>query len=199
MAMVIFAASPWRAALAQSRDEIDLCKLANLIVIGTVQRKECFEDLDEAEESMTIWTRHTIGVERVVAGSADRTLLYVSPGGEVGDRGVIVSGSPVLLEGRKYLLFLVDYQSMFGQSLYRFGAGYVDHLYVPIDLPLPDETTMRNLWQNLCATHPSGITPRDIRGKGTTLLPPLPAEQTVPAGARSPDRPAGSQTTPENQ
>lgn len=164
--------------------DLNLCEAANMVIIGSVEAQESYEDFDRNEVS-SVYTRHWIVVDRMIVGTPTTMIEYVTEGGEYNGVGVVVGGMPRLRVDGTYLFFFMDRAALQGpDQASKYGPIYLDHLVVPPEFPLPDASTLQLLWQNLCAMHPEGIRPMDLRGKTdrNLLVLPLPESTGHPPG-----------------
>lgn len=82
----------------------ELVTLAEAVVRGTVLGADSYWSPDRT----MIYTRYQVRVDAVIAGGADSVIELTTEGGQVGDIGLRVSGSPDLAPGVPYLLLLGD-------------------------------------------------------------------------------------------
>lgn len=75
---------------------------ANLIVLGRVERSEA----GWSDDGRIIVTRATVSVERALKGGPRARVEVETPGGRVGDVGMIAAGAPVFHVGDRLVLFL---------------------------------------------------------------------------------------------
>ena len=90
---------------ATSAIQLDLATLtekSSLIVVGTVDSKECRWDAGNTG----IWTHYDITVSETLKGDHEASREVVIRGGVVGEVGQHVSGAGRLEEGAEYVLFL---------------------------------------------------------------------------------------------
>ncbi|HEX6097447.1 MAG TPA: hypothetical protein VF432_14050 [Thermoanaerobaculia bacterium] len=99
---VVFAAQAATAATFLVPTDDELVGKSHAIVIGTV------EGSFVREANGMIETVHEIRVERAVKGAAraNDLIRIVEPGGEIGDRGVLVPGAAEYRQGERVLAFL---------------------------------------------------------------------------------------------
>jgi hypothetical protein len=96
----------------------DLVKRAEAIVVATA-----VESHSEMREGRRIVTVATLQVERVIKGLVTgKTVQLVEMGGTVGDRAMVIPGSPRYESGKRYLVF--TRKNKFGErTTYGFGLG----------------------------------------------------------------------------
>jgi hypothetical protein len=93
------------AAYATSAVQLDVAALtekSSLIVVGTVDSKECKWDAGKAG----IWTHYELTVAETLKGTHEKSREVVIRGGVVGEIGQHVSGAGSLDKGAEYVLFL---------------------------------------------------------------------------------------------
>jgi hypothetical protein len=82
-------------------NERALARAADAIVIGTVAELETVASAEGA-----INTLITIDVERAVKGDVGTRVTLKQPGGQIGERGLWIAGSPAFARGERQMLFL---------------------------------------------------------------------------------------------
>ena len=90
-----------RATTFVAMDERTLARAADAVVLGTVTHVETVGGADGA-----IHTLVTVHVERRYKGAVGGEIVLKQPGGELADRGLVISGSPAFTRGERDLLFL---------------------------------------------------------------------------------------------
>ncbi|NOQ97758.1 MAG: hypothetical protein GQ561_06300 [Calditrichae bacterium] len=83
----------------------ELTQESNLIILGTVQEVECRW---ENRVQGTINTFITVNVFDYLKGTDDSRVVVKQLGGQIGDWGDVISGTPVLRKGDEVILFLVE-------------------------------------------------------------------------------------------
>ena len=83
----------------------ELTQESNLIIHGTVQEVECRW---ENRAQGTINTFITVNVFDYLKGTDDSRVVVKQLGGQIGDWGDVISGTPVLRKGDEVILFLVE-------------------------------------------------------------------------------------------
>lgn len=101
---LLLVASAALASLNTPTSPEQLVRESHRIVIGTVTTQKMF--WNEAHDR--IHTEFTIQVDRNLKGDPERPVSVRILGGHVGDRELVVSGTPKLEVGEKVLLFLKD-------------------------------------------------------------------------------------------
>lgn len=101
LSLLFHTASGWTLMISLSTE--DLTQEAENIIVGKVVRKECRYD----EEGKRIYTYVTISVEEDLKGKAGEKEITVRHlGGEVGEKGLMVSDTPSFEEDEEVLVFL---------------------------------------------------------------------------------------------
>jgi hypothetical protein len=80
----------------------ELCTLANLIVIGTVEAR----DPQYMSDGTTIVTTVTLSVDHVITGDPGGTVHVTTLGGQIGNAVQHVGDEPAMPIGSKYLLLM---------------------------------------------------------------------------------------------
>jgi hypothetical protein len=102
MAVVLLSASALSATSALQLDLETLTEKSELIIVGTVNSRECRWDAAKAG----IWTHHDVTVSETLKGTHEAKRDVVIRGGVVGEIGQHVSGAGNLEDGAKYVFFL---------------------------------------------------------------------------------------------
>jgi hypothetical protein len=82
-------------------NERALTRAADAIVIGTIDEIETVAGADGAINTLV-----TVAVERTVKGEVGARVTLKQPGGQIGERGLWIAGSPRFARGERQLLFL---------------------------------------------------------------------------------------------
>jgi hypothetical protein len=99
---LLLLASVAHATVFAPVDDATMVRASDLVVVGNVTAVDAVEEPDGR-----IVTRTTLAVDRVLKGRARRASLVVTtPGGRVGDRTVVVYGSPSFHPGEAVLVYL---------------------------------------------------------------------------------------------
>jgi hypothetical protein len=105
LALVVFClvSLPSQATVVMKLSEEDMASQAGTIITGTVTSVKS----EWNEERTKIFTYITITPGNFLKGDRPaQEIVIVQPGGEVGDVGMLVDGTPVFEEGEEVLLFL---------------------------------------------------------------------------------------------
>ena len=100
---ILFMSVPTAEAAVRKYTTQELCSLANLIVIATVQQREPMW-LDQAQT--TVVTTVTLSVERTIVGNPGSTVSVTTLGGKIGDVEQLVGDEPLMPVGARYFLLL---------------------------------------------------------------------------------------------
>jgi len=142
------------ATTVQPSDLAEMTRASDLVVRGTVQAIRTVR-----EPSGRLMTEAVLEVQETLAGQAPDTVTVFWPGGELGEEGQWVPGSPRLEAGQEAVLFLA-----------RKGPPAVVARYLPVSLAagvmrvlrLPDRTA---LVRDLRGLHcPDGLGLPDLPG-----------------------------------
>ena len=104
-------------------NERTLARSADAIVVGHIERLEAVAGRDGR-----ISTLVTVAVERTLKGQVNERIMLRQPGGQVGDRGMWIAGSPEFHTGDHNLLFLSAHHdgtartTAFGMGQFRLTA-----------------------------------------------------------------------------
>jgi hypothetical protein len=99
---ILLQLSPIRAAVVPWMSLEEMTRQAEVIGLGTVQATAS----GWSDDGRIIITRVTLRVERVLKGGPRATLVLETPGGRIGDLGMIASGAPVFMKGERVVVFL---------------------------------------------------------------------------------------------
>ena len=103
LAVFCLVSFPSQATMVMKLSEEDMANQAGTIVTGTVTSVKS----EWNEERTKIFTYITITPSNFLKGDQPaQEIVIVQPGGEVGDIGMLVDGTPVFEEGEEVLLFL---------------------------------------------------------------------------------------------
>jgi hypothetical protein len=123
--VLLLAAGPVRGSVVRAFSLADLYREAHRIVLGAVEDSSAA--WDEAHE--TIYTTHTLRVERVVKGEAVSVLRVRQMGGRVGDRELTVAGNARIKPGERVLLVLREnpgFYTLVGMSQGKWSVRKID-------------------------------------------------------------------------
>ncbi len=84
-----------------------MTKKADLIALGHCIDKKVYQ------KGKMIWTEYTIRIYEVLKGAKVKEVVVRQPGGEVGDRGIKISGTVSFFPLEETLLFLKKRQNVF--------------------------------------------------------------------------------------
>ena len=102
IAVAALLAIPLRATTVVMRNDEWLVRTSEAIITGTVVQSET-----RLGSTNHIETVYRMAVDEVLKGEFTQSIDVVVPGGRLGDRMEVVSGSPVYASGRRYLIFLM--------------------------------------------------------------------------------------------
>lgn len=109
--LVILAFSSFIFALTLVKTTVEeLTQESNLIIHGTIDQ---VESRWENQDKGTINTFITINVLDYLKGIDESKVVVKQMGGQIGDWGDIISGTPLLREGDEVILFLVKYKESY--------------------------------------------------------------------------------------
>lgn len=100
-AFILLFLTPFSLVYSQQVTLEKLVKNSDVIVIGKVIKIEC-----KIEKGKNIWTYVTLECKQYIKGNERAELTVRIPGGEVGDLGQYVSGTPKYKVGEEVLNFL---------------------------------------------------------------------------------------------
>lgn len=121
----------------------ELCQLANLIVVATVESRESMW-LDASQT--TIVTRVTLAVNNVVTGSPGSTVKVLTLGGTIGNVVQHVGDEPSMPIDSKYLLLM----NKPSNSIPALIGGTVGARRVDPQATLPSTQDMIDEWHEVC-------------------------------------------------
>jgi len=101
-ACIIWTAAVAWASVMRYLSLEDQCDMAEVIVVATATSQSSSWD----DNRLRIYTDTRFEVEQTVKGDVGGIIIMRQLGGQVGDIGMSVAGSPVFLEGESYVLFL---------------------------------------------------------------------------------------------
>ncbi len=123
----------------------EICELANVVVVATVQSRQS----DWLEDKATILTAITLSVDHVIAGPAHETVTTGTLGGTIGKVTQHFSGEPAMPVGSQYILLM---SQKLETSIPLLIGGTFGARPVPTDTTLPTVETLRRQWQEACET-----------------------------------------------
>ena len=140
---LLFSSLPTAQAAGRKYTTEELCSLANLIVIATVQQREPMW-LDQAQT--TVVTTVTLSVERTIVGNPGSTVSVTTLGGKIGDAEQLVGDEPLMPVGSRYYLLLNapgdTPPALIGGT---YGARRLDPT-----APLPPAAELYAEWRGMC-------------------------------------------------
>ena len=101
-ACIVWTAAAARASVLRYLSLEDQCDMAEVIVVARATGQSAEWD----DNRLRIYTDTRFEVEQTVKGDVAGVIIVRQLGGQVGDIGMSVAGSPVFLEGERYVLFL---------------------------------------------------------------------------------------------
>ena len=121
----------------------ELCELANLVVVGTVQSRESMW-LDASQT--TIVTRVTLSVDHVITGNPGSTVKVLTLGGTMGSVVQKVGEEPEMPIDSKYLLLMNKPPN----SIPALIGGTVGARRIDPEATLPSTQDMIDEWHGVC-------------------------------------------------